>query len=260
MISTRGVTRMAVVAAMVSVLPAMARGSLVSVVDGNGSISCGANVDSDLRRYNGDIPPDNPQVTLGAPFTDEHVVSVDHPSCQAAGSASQTSHFSDDIFYLSGAAAGTSSGYDPECGWNGYGYGYSGRSFSFTVNQPVRYYLTGELALSTNFVPYGNLGWVRCFLGTYSMTIYKCISYEAEGSVPFSQPISLMGVLQPGTYLLEVEGWVQAADYSPYYAPMGATTSFNVTLQLLPVPEPATMSLLALGGLGMLMRRRAARR
>ena len=81
------------------------------------------------------------------------------------------------------------------------------------------------------------------------------ISWQDLSSAGFTAPFSPGNILPAGLSEAQLTSFLTAADYASAFGSGGA---FNVTsLASTPIPEPASLGLLGLGGLALLRRRRA---
>jgi hypothetical protein len=135
----------------------------------------------------------------------------------------------------------------------------------FSLNTPMLYTLREQSTESLSSVIYtGSGGFLEG--GPKRNTIALWVSYldvfGNEGTVP-SLDVTVKGVLLPGNYLLYLSS-VSSGETGAYYGvdTLTASASGSGTLTLTAVPEPASMTLLAVGAVGVggyaWRRRRAA--
>jgi len=98
-----------------------------------------------------------------------------------------------------------------------------------------------EITVQTQLLTHESSLWVDLLAGGSLMNIYTTHIEQVSNPGPYSVGPTFIFPLPPDTYGLSL-----AADSTQYW----------LNIVVTPVPEPATMSLLALGGLAILKRRR----
>jgi hypothetical protein len=187
--------------------------------------------------------------STNAAYSNEQSVSNTYGGATAVGSASQTSTFSANAITGTGycATSGTE-GIHPEYLIPLYGAGGANTllHYDFRLSTEATYTLTGNIAID------GPSETVAVSLDTGvvvgSTPYYYLLQHDADQPLSQSLAISASGVLQPSIEYIFYIGAQSRGD--------GQASFSNMALVLTPTPEPATLSLLALGGLAVLRRRR----
>ena len=149
-----------------------------------------------------------------------------------------TAYFSADTFHASGVFTASGGGYDPVVGW-GEATAYGMATFSLSLQEPMAYTISGNLATSDIY------GMAEAALSSSDGMLFDFLIINPScGSLPTSSS----GIIGPGGYTF----YVQAQSAENYSGQASFATDFVLTA----IPEPATLSLLALSGLAILRRRR----
>lgn len=136
-------------------------------------------------------------------------------------------------------------------------------SVTFTLFSPAMFTLTEQSSLEND--PQGSDGEVGCF-GAVLVSGAGPILSSTPSLIPiipvlFNQEVvdrstrpnlTYNGTLAPGTYTYEIGAGGNGSDLE------GGSLTFSSDFQLAPTPEPASLSLLGMGALAMLRKRRGA--
>jgi hypothetical protein len=169
-------------------------------------------------------------------------------SCTANQTSQILSDVNGAIHVLASGSASTS--------LQGYMAGSAGSyvDLTFTLDQPYTFVLLGN-----NMV---NGGRSDVIVSVEFAQVSKSIEVALYSSGSDSFTLNETGILEPGTYSLT--GYAESSKNDPWgYYPFNpdlsstyGTATLNLDLTLTPVPEPATLILLAFGGLAILRKRR----